>query len=179
MLASVEWKHTYKDGILMIDNKGKGKPRKHYLPLTTRIKEILDPLLQIRLSEFGPFSLTEKPISADYMSKYYSDAGKELSDAGLARYFSWKNVRVSAETMLAGLGVTEEIRSHLLSHGRTGVQAKHYDRNAYLNEKTAALEMWGAYLDELKAGKVRKDLIILNLADIRTTYESADADDED
>lgn len=179
MLTSLEWAQVSNDGILLIDKKGKGKPRKHYLPLTPRIKEILDPLLQIRLSEFGPFALTANPVSADYMSKYYSDAGRELSHAGLTRYFSWKNVRVSAETMLAGLGVSEEIRGHLLSHGKSGVQAKHYDRNAYLNEKTAALEMWGAYLDELRAGKVRKDLIILNLADIRTTSESADADDED
>ncbi|MGK8437181.1 tyrosine-type recombinase/integrase [Ectopseudomonas hydrolytica] len=179
MLASVEWKHAYKDGILMIDRKGKGKPRKHYLPLTTRIKEILDPLFQIRLSEFGPFALTENPVSADYLSKYYSDAGKALSEAGLTRYFSWKNVRVSAETMLAGLGVTEEIRSHLLSHGRTGVQAKHYDRNAYLNEKMAALEMWGTYLDDLRAGKIREDLIILSLADIRTTQKSPDVEDDE
>lgn len=179
MLASVEWKHAYKDGILMIDRKGKGKPRKHYLPLTHRIKEILDPLFQLRLSEFGPFSLTEKPVSADYMSKYYSDAGKALSDAGLTRYFSWKNVRVSAETMLAGLGVNEEIRGHLLSHGKSGVQAKHYDRNTYLNEKTEALELWGAFLDDLRAGIVRKDMLILTLADIRTTPESSDSDDED
>lgn len=169
MLVSLEWKRTESDGILLIDKKGKSKPRKHFLPITPRIKEILEPLLEVRLSEYGPFALTENPVGSVYVSKFYSDAGKALSDAGLTRYFSWKNVRVSAETMLAGLGITEEVRSHLLSHGRSGVQAKHYDRNAYLNEKTAALEMWGAYLDDLKDGKVRKDLIILSFSDIRST----------
>ena len=186
MLTSLEWKRTYKDGILIIDRKGKGKPRKHFLPLTRRIKEILGPLLEMRLSEYGPFSLTENPVGSVYVSKYYSDAGKALSESGKTRYFSWKNVRVSAETMLAGLGVTEEIRSHLLSHGRSGVQAKHYDRNAYLNEKTAALEMWSEYLDDLRDGKVRKDLIILSFSDIRSSGQDAadgdavlDLDDDD
>lgn len=186
MLTSLEWKRTYQDGFMLIDKKGSKKPRKHFLPLTRRVKEVMEPLLEMQICEFGPFSITENPVGSDYVSKFYSDAGKALSDAGLTRYFSWKNVRVSAETMLAGLGVTEEVRSHLLSHGRTGVQAKHYDRNSYLIEKTAALDLWGEYLDDLRVGKVRKDMIILSFSDIRSTPNypaddgaAIDLDDDD
>ncbi|HCL3148571.1 TPA: hypothetical protein N2A34_006408, partial [Pseudomonas aeruginosa] len=53
MLTSLEWKRTYNDGILLIDKKGSSKPRKHFLPLTTRVREVLEPLLEMRLCEYG------------------------------------------------------------------------------------------------------------------------------
>ncbi|MOA59467.1 hypothetical protein D3C78_1840860 [compost metagenome] len=54
---------------------------------------------------------------------------------------------------MASLGITKEIRSWLLSHGRSDVQSVHYDRYSYLPEKKAALELWGRYLDCLYAEK--------------------------
>ncbi len=168
MLAPTRWSEIDDDGIVMRDIKGKGIPRQHYIPLTPRIRTVMKPLFDIRLSEDGPIAVTDKLAGEGYLIKIYSEAGTELSKANKTRNFSWKNIRVSTETLMAGLGVSEEVRAHVLSHGRRkGVQAKHYDRNAYHREKTEALTMWGEYLDGLMMGVIREDIKIYKLSDLR------------
>ena len=39
------------------------------------------------------------------------------------------------------------------SHGLSGVQAAHYDRHTYTDEKRAALVAWEQRLDEIITGK--------------------------
>jgi hypothetical protein len=168
MLAPLEWQDMHEDGVVLLDKKGNATPRKHFLPLTPRIRKIVEPLLELRLSDIGPFAISKNLVGSEYMSKLYSAAGKKLHESGKTRYFSWKNVRVTAETLLAGLGINEETRAHLLSHGRSGIQAKHYDRNAYIREKTEALETWNTYLDDLLQGKTRTDIKVLTLAQLRS-----------
>lgn len=53
-----------------------------------------------------------------------------------------RDIRRTVETQLASIGVTKDIRAQLLSHGLSGVQAAHYDRYEYMNEKHAALVTW-------------------------------------
>ena len=48
----------------------------------------------------------------------------------------------TVETQLASMGVHKDIRAQLLSHGISGVQAAHYDRYEYINEKRTALIAW-------------------------------------
>lgn len=48
--------------------------------------------------------------------------------------------------MLAGLGISRDIRAQLLSHGISGVQAAHYDRHEYTKEKRSALVKWERHL---------------------------------
>ncbi|MDM8347692.1 hypothetical protein P8H27_02125 [Pseudomonas sp. sp1636] len=171
MLMSLEWGHMYEDGILLFDKKGKrgSKPYPHFLPLTPRVLEILQPLLVVRTSDKGPFALSKNLVRSDYAGKFYSEAGAKLHADGLTRDFSWKNVRVACESVLAGMGVTEEIRAHILSHGRkSGVQAKHYDRNLYYKEKFETLTAWGEYLDELRMGKIREEIKLANLHEMRS-----------
>jgi len=60
------------------------------------------------------------------------------------------DLRRTCETMLESLGIPKELRGQLLSHGRnTGVQAKHYDRYAYLPEKKQALQIWADHLAKI------------------------------
>lgn len=168
MLLDLRWEKLDDDGMFVFDNKGKRtEPYPHYLPLTPRIKEIMAPLLEIRLNDIGPFSMTASLVSTSYASKFYSEAGRALSEAGKSRYFSWKEIRATAESVLAGLGVTKETRAHLLSHGRTDVQDKHYNRNLYLSEKKAALEEWCDFLDDVKKGVFRTDIKIAKLSELR------------
>lgn len=153
-LCAVPWDFVNDETINLLDPKGqKSKAWDHLLPITPRIKQIMAPLLADRIGP-GPFSLTNgKHANPDTVSGWFSAAGRTLSSDGRARQaFSWANVRVTAETLLAAQGVTKELRAWLLSHGRSGVQDKHYDRYAYLPEKRAALENWGRYLDQLKSG---------------------------
>jgi integrase len=68
--------------------------------------------------------------------------------------FSLRDVRRTVETTLAGLGVSQDVRAQLLSHGLSGVQHKHYDRHDYRPEKRAALERWGQWLTAGPTAKV-------------------------
>lgn len=67
--------------------------------------------------------------------------------------FQLRDVRRTCETMLAELGVSRDVRAQLLSHGISGVQAQHYDRYAYMTEKSAALASWEGHLKSI-AGRI-------------------------
>lgn len=174
MLLDLRWEHVDEKGMVTFDMKGKrSEAYPHFLPLTPRIAQIMSPLLDQRLSELGPFALSDKLVNTSYASKFYSEAGAHLFDAGKSRRFSWKEIRATAESVLAGLGIAKETRAHLLSHGRTDVQDKHYDRNLYLREKESALEAWCQFLDNVKKGVFRDDIRIANLSELRGRLPSA------
>jgi hypothetical protein len=65
------------------------------------------------------------------------------------------DLRRTIETVLKDAGVSREDRAELLSHGRTGVQAAHYEQTDLLPQKTEALlilERW--VLGEISPAKV-------------------------
>ena len=70
--------------------------------------------------------------------------------------FDVADLRRTAETMLAGLGISRDHRAVLLSHGLSGVQQAHYDRHDYLAEKRSALVLWEKHLTGLLTGKPGK-----------------------
>ena len=76
----------------------------------------------------------------------------EISASMGGEPFDLRDVRRTAETMLASMGVSRDTRAQLLSHGISGVQAAHYDRHAYTDEKRAALTAWEARLDAIRHG---------------------------
>jgi hypothetical protein len=152
-LLSATWDSVSGDTLSLLDAKGKKTEAwEHLLPITPRISEIIAPLLADQIAP-GPFALTPGKLAhKDTISRLFSDAGSALALAGKAQAFSWLQVRATVETLLAAQGVSSEVRAWLLSHGRNGVQSKHYDRYSYLPEKRAALEQWGRYLDKLRDG---------------------------
>ena len=169
-LCAIPWTAVNDSTISLLDGKGrKEKAWEHILPITPRLAEILVPLLQHRIGP-GPFSITARmTASSSSVIHIFSEAGRALSAAGKTRLFTYRNVRVSAETLMAHLGISTEVRAWLLSHGRSGVQAKHYDRYSYLPEKRAALEQWGSYLDALTKGDAPTgDLVLLSHRDQKT-----------
>ena len=71
--------------------------------------------------------------------------GKRAADISASRggeAFDLRDIRRTVETMLAALAISKDIRAQLLSHGISGVQAAHYDRHTYTDEKRAALLAW-------------------------------------
>lgn len=165
MLCRVTWADLYNDGehgpvMQLLDLKGgKGTPaRVHLLPVTEHLKGILAPLLALQGTEApGPFTLRGKmAITSVTAQKIFAELGDLLAAEGMSRRFTWRNIRATVETHLAALGVNEERRAWLLSHGRSGVQAKHYDRYSYLPEKRADLDKWARYLDQLVTGETAK-----------------------
>jgi hypothetical protein len=50
--------------------------------------------------------------------------------------------------------ISKDIRAQLLSHGLSGVQAAHYDRHSYTNEKRSALIAWEQRLKQILVGEM-------------------------
>ena len=133
--------------LVLRDPKGKrAKPRVHELPLTSAAIAILRPLCE-RAAE----------LDCDYI---FTSDGKVAIDPGtLTRVvneiagamkkakevpapYMLSDIRRTAETMLAGMGVSQDVRAQIQSHGLGGVQTRHYDRHDYRAEKRKALASW-------------------------------------
>jgi integrase len=70
-----------------------------------------------------------------------------VKDKAVTAPFQLRDIRRTCETLLAGLGVGEDVRAQVLSHGLGGVQNKSYNRHSYSLEKLAALTKWGQLLE--------------------------------
>ena len=143
--------------VLLRDTKGRGGARDHLVPLTPFALEQLQPLREINghPDEDGhtppPFSAHgQRRMVLETLSVAVREISKTLKKSKKVPTFQLRDLRRTCETMLAEIGISKEIRAHLLSHGRdSGVQAKHYDRYSYLPEKRAALERWAERLQRI------------------------------
>lgn len=68
----------------------------------------------------------------------------------------FSHLRRTVETMLASMGVSEEIRGRVQSHGLTGVQHKHYNKYKYFAEKQDVLKRWERHLEWIRTGTTAK-----------------------
>ncbi len=64
------------------------------------------------------------------------------------------DIRRTVETRLQALGVPRDLRGALLSHGHTGVQARHYEQADLLRAKSDALRRYHRALDALAGGRL-------------------------
>ncbi len=126
------------------DGKGRRRvPRAHVLPL---LPDALEAMRAMRGDALGPFlfTVTEGHSGATYaMTQSRLRAVVEaMQEAGELEGgpFTLGDLRRTVETRLAASSISMEVRAQLQSHGLGGVQAKHYDRHDYLDEKRAALE---------------------------------------
>jgi integrase len=67
-------------------------------------------------------------------------------------HFTLHDLRRTARTHLAGLGVRREVAERCLGHKLRGVEGT-YDRHDYLKERRAALESWTALLLSIERGE--------------------------
>jgi integrase len=135
------------------DGKGKrSAPREHLLPLAPKAADIVEYLSEraqalktpLLFSSFGSKQLVE------------TTPGKRataICKAMGGEAFDLRDMRRTCETMLAGMSISKDTRAQLLSHGLSGVQAAHYDRHSYTDEKRAALVAWEQRLDDIATGK--------------------------
>lgn len=137
--------------IRLQDSKGRdGVARDHLLPLAPTLREVLSSMHRIASPEGWIFTTDGKAsLRPETISVAVANYSAWLEKNASVKRFSAKDIRRTCETRLAELGVTKEIRAQLLSHGISGVQAKHYDRYSYLAEKQDALARWETYLHGL------------------------------
>jgi len=89
-----------------------------------------------------------------------SHVGRDTLNAALQRVhhglrpFTLHDLRRTARTQLAALGVRREVAERCLGHAIMGVEGT-YDRHDYFKERRAALEQWTALLIDAERG-VRK-----------------------
>lgn len=143
---------TLESGVIRLrDSKGRdGVARDHLLPLTARVRKVLDSMMRIHSAEGWVFTTNGlASLRPETVSKEVANYSAWLEENQKVAPFSARDIRRTCETRLAEMGVSKDIRAQLLSHGISGVQAKHYDRYSYLPEKREALAQWEAYLDGL------------------------------
>ena len=129
------------------DPKGRRKDvRVHELPITPAAKAILEPLVDAAAAaECGwVFSSDGKspvdPSTLTHLVRKIAAAMKKAKESPAP--FTLSDIRRTAETMMAAMGVSRDVRAQVLSHGLSGVQQVHYDQHGYSSEKRKALAAW-------------------------------------
>lgn len=145
----------------LLDGKGKRTaPREHLLPLAPKAAAIVEKLIVRADEQKSPLLFSSDGITTmvdTTPGKRAVAICKELK----APTYQLRDIRRTCETMLAGIGIHKDIRAQLLSHGLSGVQAAHYDRHEYIDEKRAALAAWERRLDDISKGKTASNVVEL------------------
>ena len=153
-------------GILRLwDPKGRRQEaREHLLPLGPIGCELVM-ILQAHALEKAEKRYEEKGVLITNPSLFLSSSGATMSASTPGKRvadivaaleiepFDLRDIRRTVETMLAGLGISRDVRAQLLSHGLSGVQNQHYDRHQYMKEKRDALIIWEQHLEKILASE--------------------------
>jgi len=144
----------------LMDGKGKREePREHLLPVgpiaASIITELVNRAETLETMLLFPSTTKKTPIHISMPGPRVAEIAKKIGGES----FDLRDIRRTAETMLAGLGISRDIRAQLLSHGISGVQAVHYDKHSYTKEKRAALMKWERYLKRIISDGEEKKVI--------------------
>jgi integrase len=151
--------------LVLFDTKGKrATPRRHELPIPDAAQKVLVPCLESAAalkSEWVFTTAGKVPLVPHTLMVEVREVATTMVDEGEATQpFSLSDLRRTAETTLASLGVSQDVRAQIQSHGLGGVQQKHYNRHDYRPEKREALERWADWL--LAGPKAAKMVSVLD-----------------
>lgn len=137
--------------LVLFDIKGKrATPRRHELPIPDAAQRVLAGCLESAAalkSEWAFTTIGTVPVTPHTLMVDVREIAATMVNEGEAmQAFSLSDLRRTAETTLASLGVSQDVRAQIQSHGLGGVQQKHYNRHDYRAEKREALEKWAAWL---------------------------------
>ena len=132
--------------------------REAEVPLSSLALEILDSLPEFTEGDFV-FTTTsgKRPVSASRLKartdKLVLDAAREAAEdpESIEPLPPWRvhDLRRTARTGLAELGVPQIVAEKVLNHAESNVLVKTYDRHEYAAEKCDALERWALRLREI------------------------------
>lgn len=156
------------------DPKGRRKePRLHAVPLVGLALGIVQRLADERRAYGWHYLLGCEPDThtrPETLDKAFAQVREAMRAAGELDkgVFQLRDLRRTVETMLAGEGVSMEVRAHLQSHGLGGVQTRHYVKHDFLAEKRAALLRWHRLLGlKVAAAAKPKAGNVLQLASVK------------
>jgi len=139
------------DLLILTDSKGRGaKPKRHALPMTPRIAELWPATALVR----APGTPEVRAVHIDTIRQAAAEVLREIVEGRRRKApvdeqpedAEANDIRRTIETVLKDLGVSREDRAELLSHGRAGVQATHYERSDFIEPKLRALRLWEEWL---------------------------------
>jgi len=156
-LLRVETAHLdLDDGIIQLhDAKGRRQqPRLHVLPLTAIADEVIRDLRELYPDATYIFTTHGKTgVRIETLSTIVAKISARMVAAGTAAApFRLGDLRRTAETHMARLGINREIRAQLQSHGMGNIIDRHYLRHQFLDEKRNALLAWERELERLALG---------------------------
>ena len=135
--------------LMLLDPKGRNRhanPRRHVLPIHGDLMPVIRRRLgQTECAESPLFSTHGRvPLRKETVAALVEEIEKAmLAEGELERGpFSMRDLRRTAETHMAALGISSDVRAQIQSHGLGGIQVRHYDRHDYMPEKQAALALW-------------------------------------
>lgn len=135
--------------LTLYDPKGRRRePRLHLLPLTAPALAIV----KRRLAAGTPylFAHDKVPLRTEKLSAVVTGISTIMVEDGAAKAaFQLHDIRRTVETMFSKMGISKDVKKHVLSHGFGGVQDVHYDKHDYFDEKKAVLDAWAAKLEAL------------------------------
>lgn len=144
--------------VTLLDPKGRrAQARRHVLPLTDAAIELLQAIDKVRRAEWL-FGDKTAPTTPDTVARkgrgLLADAQANIAAKAKGKVptrpkIEARDLRRTAETMLAAMGISKDVRAQLLSHGLGGVQGRHYDQHDYMAEKRIALQAWAERLQAL------------------------------
>lgn len=144
--------------ILLHDPKGTALGRDHLLPIPPLASEEVRWLLHHSRAMCSTLLFAneqrDQVLTAGTVSKVITEICRSMISEGSCEKgnrFQFSDLRRTVETRLASLRVPSKVLAHLLSHGISGVQDRHYNMWEYMPEKKAALELWEALLTSLEA----------------------------
>lgn len=135
--------------ITLLDPKGRNRhasPRRHVLPIHDDLLPVIKRRVESASAIDSPLFSTHGrvPLRKETVAALVEQIEATMCTAGeLERgAFSMRDLRRTAETQMAALGISSDIRAQIQSHGLGGIQARHYDRHDYMPQKRAALGQW-------------------------------------
>lgn len=132
--------------VTLWDGKGRRQTaRRHVLPVPKGAQALVKDILAHRRGDGWVFGDKSAATTPDTVAR----KGGELLQEAAGRAVQPRDLRRTAETLMAGMGISKDLRAQLQSHGLGGVQDRHYDRHDYLAEKRKALEAWTKKLQAL------------------------------
>ncbi len=177
----LEWTDVDDDEIILPAEKTKNKKDIHTIPLTSKLKELLDDLkagddkdgylFKARKIKTGE-KVDDLPVKTSTLSRLLSKAladshtdkrGKEIPAGALhgMEKFSPHDLRRACGTHVGDLGFSMPEVGLLLNHAQGGVTAI-YNKSDGSARKKAMLESWHRRLDQLIEGKA-----VSNVVDLR------------
>ncbi len=163
-VAQMQWPEIDRDGALWIIPADRTKSgREMEVPLSSLALEILDTLPCFTGANFV-FTTTSgrRPVSGFSKMKARTDtlvleaareqaeeAGKDPESVEPMPPWRTHDLRRTARTGLAELGVPQIVAEKVLNHAERNVLVKTYDRHEYAAEKRDALERWALRLREI------------------------------